>query len=64
MGRESAKDKITGKIKEVVGKAGGNERMASEGRADQVKGKAKGAMEEAKEGLQGIKDSLKRKGEK
>jgi uncharacterized protein YjbJ (UPF0337 family) len=54
MSSESAMDKIKGKVKEMTGKATGNDRVRGEGRADRAKGKAKQAPEEAR----GIKDSL------
>ncbi|MFD0020091.1 CsbD family protein [Streptomyces sp. NPDC058382] len=54
----SAKDKITGKAKEAMGKMAGNRRMEAEGQADQAKGKAKGAVGDAKERAEGVKDSL------
>ncbi|MBW5253372.1 CsbD family protein [Streptomyces poriferorum] len=57
---ESAKDKMAGKAKEAMGKMTGNKRMESEGKADQAKGKAKGAVNEAQERAEGVKDSLSR----
>jgi uncharacterized protein YjbJ (UPF0337 family) len=38
-----------GRAKEATGKITGNERMEHEGRADQAKGQAKGAMEKLKD---------------
>jgi len=54
MSSESAMDKIKGKVKEMAGKATGNDRMRAEGRTDRAKGTAKQAPEQAR----GIKDSL------
>ncbi|MFE9145526.1 CsbD family protein [Streptomyces tubercidicus] len=61
MGDKGAMDKMKGKAKQKAGKVMGNERMKSEGRADEAKGKAKSAMGNAKENMQGMKDSLKSK---
>ncbi|WNI22087.1 CsbD family protein [Streptomyces sp. ITFR-16] len=55
---EGAKDKITGKAKEAMGKIAGNRRMEAEGKTDQAKGKAKDAAGGAKERAEGVKDSL------
>ncbi|MGA4837421.1 CsbD family protein [Streptomyces sp. G45] len=52
-------DKAKGKAKEMVGKATGNDRMAAEGKADQVKAKVREAKEEAREKAQGVRDSLR-----
>ncbi|WP_329115485.1 CsbD family protein [Streptomyces sp. NBC_01465] len=51
-------DQLKGKAKEAVGKATGDDRMAGEGKTDQVKGKAKNLVESAKDTLAGAKDSL------
>ncbi len=56
---DSGMKKMKGKAKEAAGKMTGNDRMASEGRADQAKGKAKEAMSKPKEKAAGMKDSLK-----
>ncbi|MCX5384302.1 CsbD family protein [Streptomyces sp. NBC_00083] len=55
---ESGMDKVKGKAKEMAGKATGNDRMKSEGKTDQAKGKAKDAMDGAKERAKGVGDSL------
>lgn len=55
---ESAKDKITGKAKEAMGKMTGDRRKEAEGKTDQGKGQAKDAMGNAKERAEGVKDSL------
>jgi uncharacterized protein YjbJ (UPF0337 family) len=52
-------DKIKGNIKEGIGKATGDERTEAEGTADQVKGHAKDAAHDVKEGAKGVRDSLK-----
>ena len=44
--------------KEAAGKATGDERLESEGRTDQVKGKAKEAVDDAKDAVKGVRDSL------
>ncbi|MCM2424926.1 CsbD family protein [Streptomyces sp. RKAG337] len=46
---ENTADKAKGKIKEVVGKAVGNERLEAEGKADQAKGDVKQAGEHIKD---------------
>ncbi|GFE25406.1 hypothetical protein Sliba_58590 [Streptomyces nigrescens] len=61
MGDKGAMDKMKGKAKQKAGKITGNERLKGEGRADEAKGRSKGAMSDAKENLQGMKDSLKGK---
>ena len=52
-------DEMKGKLKETAGKATGDERLENEGRTDQVKGKAKEAVDDAKGAVQGVRDSLK-----
>lgn len=47
----NAAEKIKGIAKETAGKATGNERLQAEGKADQVKGDAKQALEKAKDAL-------------
>ncbi|MET7644322.1 CsbD family protein [Streptomyces sp. NPDC005426] len=42
-------EQAKGKVKEVVGRAVGNERLTAEGRADQAKGDARQAKEKAKD---------------
>ncbi|MFH8882167.1 CsbD family protein [Streptomyces californicus] len=44
-------EQAKGKIKEVAGRATGNERLTAEGRADQTKGDARQAKEKAKDAL-------------
>lgn len=45
---DAAKDKATGKIKEAVGKASGDNSQVMEGKADQLKGSAKDKLADAK----------------
>ncbi|MFJ4342781.1 CsbD family protein [Streptomyces sp. NPDC088915] len=57
---ESHVDKAKGKLKEAAGKATGNERLKSEGQADQAKGQARKVGEKARGKAEGVRDSLKR----
>jgi len=59
MADASGVDKIKGKAKEALGKATGNDRMATEGKTDQAKGKAKAGMDAVKDRAQGVRDSLR-----
>ncbi|MFH9474697.1 CsbD family protein [Streptomyces anulatus] len=52
-------DKLKGKGKEAVGKVTGDRRKESEGKADQVKGRAKDAADDAGDRAKGVKDSLR-----
>ncbi|ONI78688.1 hypothetical protein ALI144C_28235 [Actinosynnema sp. ALI-1.44] len=54
-------DKITGKAKEVAGKATGDEELAQEGKADQLKAKFQDAVEDVKDTVGGIADKVKDK---
>ncbi|SEC34688.1 CsbD-like [Streptomyces sp. 2131.1] len=58
MKNEGAKDKITGKAKEAMGKMTGDRRKEAEGKSDQAKGKTKDAMDGARDRAGGLKDSL------
>ena len=58
---EGRTDQVKGKIKEVAGKAVGNERLEGEGLADQAGGKAQATYGDAKENL---KDGIKRTADK
>jgi uncharacterized protein YjbJ (UPF0337 family) len=49
---EGSAQQAKGKVKEVAGKALGDEKMKSEGKADQVKGKVQNA-------IGGVKDAIK-----
>lgn len=51
---EAGMDKAKGHAKETVGKVTDNERMVAEGKADQVKGDAKKAAEEAKDAAKDV----------
>lgn len=50
-------DQATGKAKEVAGRVVGNEKLETEGLADQVKGKTQAGYGDAKENL---KDSARK----
>jgi uncharacterized protein YjbJ (UPF0337 family) len=41
-------DKFKGKIKQAAGGLAGNKKLVNEGKVDEVKGNAKGAVEDAK----------------
>jgi uncharacterized protein YjbJ (UPF0337 family) len=58
MGERGTKDKLVGKVKEIVGKVSGNRRLTSEGRTDQAKGKAKDVIENASRRVRGVAGSL------
>ncbi|MDP9038077.1 MAG: CsbD family protein [Acidobacteriota bacterium] len=49
-------DQVKGKIKQSVGEAVGNERLANSGAADQVKGSAKEAWGAAKDEVRAVKN--------
>ena len=44
-------DKSTGKIKQAVGDLTGNKKLKREGRRDEIKGRAKGAVKDLKRGI-------------
>ncbi|MFC5338846.1 CsbD family protein [Leucobacter denitrificans] len=48
---EAGIDKAKGKVKESVGEMTDNEKLEAEGKLDQVKGDAKSAVENAKDGF-------------
>ena len=48
---EGRTDQAAGKIKEVAGRVVGNEKLESEGLADQVKGKTQAGYGDAKESV-------------
>jgi uncharacterized protein YjbJ (UPF0337 family) len=52
-------DQIAGKIKQGVGEAVGNEKLANEGAADQVKGHAKEAWGNVKDTASDLHDSTR-----
>ncbi|MHB8874121.1 MAG: CsbD family protein [Myxococcaceae bacterium] len=47
-------DKLKGRVKKIVGKASGDRSMQAEGHVDEAKGRAKGAFEEAKQGVKKV----------
>jgi uncharacterized protein YjbJ (UPF0337 family) len=53
-------DKITGTVKEAVGKVTGDKRTEAEGQTDQAKGAAKNATNNVSEKVKGVGDSLKK----
>ncbi|MFH8795942.1 CsbD family protein [Streptomyces sp. NPDC017941] len=55
---DNAMDKAKGKAKEMVGKATGNDRMKTEGKTDQAKGKVRDATDNARAKAEGVRDSL------
>lgn len=68
---ENGLDNLTGKAKEAGGKLTGDDRLETEGKADQVQAQAKDKVDEAKQtisdgvdkakdAISGIKDSLKK----
>jgi len=60
MNKDQVKGRVeqsTGKVKEVAGKLVGNDRLRTEGKAEQVKGKVQAAYGDAKEDA---KDKVKK----
>jgi uncharacterized protein YjbJ (UPF0337 family) len=53
-------DKVKGAVKEAVGKVTGDKRTETEGKTDQLKGKAKNTVDDVSEAAKGARDSLKR----
>jgi uncharacterized protein YjbJ (UPF0337 family) len=53
-------DQIKGKVKQSVGEAVGNERMANSGAADQVKGAAKEGVGNVKDAFRDVRDGSAR----
>jgi len=51
-------DEAKGRVKETVGDATDDERLESEGKADQVKGNAKQAWGNAKDAMERAKESV------
>ncbi|MDF6041140.1 CsbD family protein [Streptomyces sp. JH14] len=49
----SSKDKIKGKAKETLGKVTGDRGKIAEGKADQAKGRAKDALDDARKHVPG-----------
>lgn len=58
MGLDDKMDDLKGKAKEGTGKVTDNERLESEGKADQAKASVSDAADKVKDTLGGIKDSL------
>ncbi|GHE35727.1 hypothetical protein GCM10018785_01730 [Streptomyces longispororuber] len=56
---ENTKNKAAGKAKEMLGKVTGNDRMKTEGKTDQAKGKVGGAADDARAKAEGVRDSLR-----
>ena len=60
MNKDQVKGRVeesTGKVKEVAGKLVGNDRLQTEGKAEQVKGKVQAGFGDAKED---VKDGFKK----
>ncbi|MFE7748487.1 CsbD family protein [Streptomyces sp. NPDC057428] len=55
---KKAMDKLKGKAKEAAGKVTGDRRKETEGKSDQAKAKAEGALGRVGERAKGVKDSL------
>ncbi len=53
------KDKAKGSIEEAAGKVTGDRETEAEGKTDRTKGEAKDTAQDVKEGVKGVKDSLK-----
>lgn len=57
---DSDKDEAKGKVKETVGEATGDDELADQGRADQAKGKVKGAADKLGDAMKKAKDTFSR----
>ncbi|RPK49480.1 CsbD family protein [Streptomyces sp. gb1(2016)] len=55
---KNAMDKLKGKAKEATGKVTGDRRKEAEGKSDQAKAKAEGALGATGDRAKGVKDSL------
>lgn len=53
-------EEIGGNAKEVAGKAIGDKHTETEGKVDQLKGKAKAAAEDVKDAVSGVIDGLRK----
>ncbi|MGF3227286.1 CsbD family protein [Facklamia sp. P12932] len=51
-------DKLSGNVKETIGKATDNKKLQSEGIADKIKGTVKEGIEDAKDVVEGLKKGL------
>lgn len=56
---KNAGEKLAGKAKEAVGNATGNDRLKTEGQADQAKASAKQGVTDVKDAAHGVADSFK-----
>ena len=56
---DAMKDKVTGKIKEGTGKATGDERTEAEGKGQQLQGKVKEGVEDAKDATRNVGERAK-----
>ncbi|NML52704.1 CsbD family protein [Streptomyces sp. R302] len=56
----SAVDKARGRFKELAGRFTGDKRLEAEGRTDQAKAKARGAVRSLRERARGVMDSVGR----
>ena len=54
-------DKVAGTLKEAVGKITGDKRTKTSGKGDRAKGEAKGAAEDVKQAVKGVRDSAKKR---
>lgn len=54
-------EEVVGGAKELFGKATGDKHTETEGKVEQVKGKVKAAVEDAKDAVSGAIDGLKNK---
>lgn len=59
--KSSLFDKVSGTVKETVGKVTDNERLKAEGAAEKAKGKAKEMVEDASNAAKGFIDGLSEK---
>lgn len=56
---EAAKDKVAGKAKEGAGKVTGDSRTEAEGKGQNLQGKLKDGVEQAKDTARNVKDQAK-----
>jgi uncharacterized protein YjbJ (UPF0337 family) len=57
---EGSLDQAKGKVKETIGKATGDAKLESEGKADQAAGKVENAIGGAKDAIKDAADSVKK----
>ena len=57
-------DKVTGAIKENLGKVTGDRRTETEGKTDRTKGEVKETTHDVKDSVRGVADSLSNKDRK